>query len=147
MKNIIAILFYACFLTAPSLHAEQKAYPPGKVVYDLTSPETYALRNVLDRAGLLQKMYGNDPFESSIIIVIHGDAIPLFAKNRKSGLKELMNRAHGLAMGEVIQFRLCAASARMQGFRKEDFHEFITLVPMADAEIVQLQHKGHAYMH
>jgi len=50
-------------------------------------------------------------------------------------------------MGEVIQFRLCQASAKMQGYSRRDFEDFIKLVPMADAEIVRLQHGGYAYLH
>ena len=146
MKKHILFSFLMIGMLSLPAFADQKNYVPAKVVYDLTSPDILEIKNTLDRVSLLQKIYGNDPFGSSIIVVIHGEAIPLFAKYRKSGNIEIINRAQGLTTGEVIQFRLCSASAKMQGYRKKDFSGFITMVPMADAEIVKLQHNGYAYI-
>ena len=44
-------------------------------------------------------------------------------------------------LGDIIQFRICQASAQLQGFDDQDFYEFAEMVPMADAEIIQLQNK------
>ena len=57
-----------------------------------------------------------------------------------------MRRARSLSMGEIIQFRICKASANMQGYKKEDIQDFASMVPMADAEIIQLQNEGFAYL-
>jgi len=122
------------------------AYAPGKVVYDVSSPDPAEIGRILDRASLLQNLYGNDPLESAIVIVVHEGAIPLFAEGGQKGHAALRERARGLALGEVISFRLCRASARMQGFGEGDFDEFVAMVPMADAEIVRLQHAGYAYL-
>jgi intracellular sulfur oxidation DsrE/DsrF family protein len=65
------------------------------------------------------------------IVVIHNDAIPLFAKGGRKSQPALASRAQDLAMGGMIQFRLCAASAKMQGYGRGDFEGFIELVPMA----------------
>jgi intracellular sulfur oxidation DsrE/DsrF family protein len=54
--------------------------------------------------------------------------------------------AASLIASEVIQFRMCGASAKIQGYTAKDIHGFVTLVPMADAEIVRLQADGYAYM-
>ncbi len=121
-------------------------YAPAKVVYDISSALPSNLANIFDRVGLLQNIYNNNPFEASIILVIHEGAIPLFAK-AESGNKDLMKRANSFVMGEIIQFRICRASAKQQGFDDQDFHEFIQMVPMADAEIIQLQNSGYAYLH
>ena len=58
----------------------------------------------------------------------------------------LMDRVHSLTLAEVIDFRLCRASARIQGYEDDDFPGFVTMVPMADAEIVRLQQEGYAYL-
>ena len=121
-------------------------YRPDKVVYDLSSPDPKALENLLDRVGALQSIYGNDLFEASIVIVVHEGALPLFARHESRFQKQLMQRAESLALGEIIRFRLCEMSARIQGLRTEDFPAFTVWVPMADAEIVHLQHSGHAYL-
>lgn len=129
--------------------ASEEYYKPARVVYDISSPDHLALNNILDRVGLLQKVYNNDSFEASIVLVIHEGAIPLFKNKSFDSDKEqqnLMDRARSLAMGEVIKFRVCEASARMQRITSDQLQEFVSMVPMADAEIVRLQHEGYAYL-
>lgn len=130
---------------AQGLMAQDTPYQPAKVVYDLSSADKTHLSNILDRAGFLQRLYNNDTFEASIVIVVHEAAIPLFVRHNRRH-KELMRRASSLTMGEIIQFRVCRASATLQGFKPEDFDDFIQLVPMADAEIARLQAQGYAYL-
>ncbi|MDH4189398.1 MAG: DsrE family protein [Betaproteobacteria bacterium] len=127
--------------------AEPAACAPTKVVYDFSSASPASLKNLLDRVSMLQNLYASDPFAASIVVVVHEGAVPLFARGGPLAEKELATRAQNLALGEIIQFRLCQASASMQGFGRKDFDAFIGLVPMADAEIAQLQHKGDAYLH
>ena len=60
--------------------------------------------------------------------------------------KDLMTRAQSLSVGGIIEFRMCRLAAQGQGFKPEDIHGFVTMVPMADAEIIDLQSKSYAYM-
>lgn len=145
-RLIISLCFFLLSTTAISAE-QQKPYAPDKVVYDVSSEDPVLLNNILDRVSLLQNIYDNNPFEASIVIVVHEGAIPLFKtdKNHKK-VPGLMDRARSLTMGEIIQFRICEASARMQKINKIDLHDFITMVPMADAEIIALQHSGYAYL-
>lgn len=142
----LAFLLAAMVVVVSAYGEESVRYTPGRVVYDVTRPDPKALRVLLDRVGVLQDIYNSDPFEASIVVVLHDAAIPLFS-SRNPANADLLRRAAGLAMTNVIQFRLCQMSARMQGYSKKDFPEFIALVPMADAELVQLQRTGYAYLH
>lgn len=57
----------------------------------------------------------------------------------------LMRRAQIFAVGDTLKFRLCEAVARLRGFEPRDFHGFIEVVPMAEADSGRLQAKeGHA---
>jgi intracellular sulfur oxidation DsrE/DsrF family protein len=143
--GIFKLLFATalCVFMAAS-HAE-KAYSPAKAVYDVSAADATEFGRILDRVGLLQRIYDNNSFEASIIMVIHEGAIPLFVKSHHQHT-ELMQRAKGLTLGDIIEFRICAASAKMQGFSSKDFPLFTTLVPMADAEIIKLQNQGYAYL-
>ncbi|MES9924426.1 MAG: DsrE family protein [Candidatus Thiodiazotropha endolucinida] len=142
-KQLILYLLLALFLSVVSTtHAE---YAPSRVVYDVTSSDPLDLKNILDRVSLLQNLYGNNSFDSKIVIVIHEGTIPLFTKTTAK-YADLMQRAKSLTYGEVIEFRLCTTSAKLQGYPANDFHEFITMVPMADAEIIMLQNNGYAYL-
>ncbi|KPJ94640.1 MAG: hypothetical protein AMJ55_06075 [Gammaproteobacteria bacterium SG8_15] len=143
MQEIIILLLA---LTAIANAGEQVSYAPSKVVYDISTPDPEALGHIFDRVNMLQNVYQNDPFEASIVLVIHEGAIPLFSAKDKAIQRELMQRARGLSMGEIIKFRVCKASAAMQGFKKNDLQDFVLMVPMADAEIVKLQQEGYAYL-
>jgi intracellular sulfur oxidation DsrE/DsrF family protein len=134
----------ALWLNIGLVCAEQ-TYNPSKVVYDVSTPVAEELGHLLDRASLLQNVYDNNSFEASIVVVVHEGAIPLFAKTSDKH-QALRQRANSLSLGEIIQFRVCAASAKMQGYKSTDFPSFVKVVPMADAEIVMLQQQGYAYL-
>ena len=144
--NRIRSLLTLCLFIVGNGTVSASGYEPARVVYDVSSSDSEALHAILDRTALLQEIYGNDPFESSIVVVIHEGAIPSFSTGEASE-PDLLERVSSFAMGEVIQFRLCRASARQQGLNDGDFPDFIQLVPMADAEIIQLQNEGYAYLH
>jgi intracellular sulfur oxidation DsrE/DsrF family protein len=122
-------------------------YSPQRVVYDVAVSDRAALSRVLDRASYLNNLYQADPFAASIVLVLHGDEIPLFAIGNYGKYKELMTRAQSLTVGGIIEIRMCQIAARGHGFDPEDIHGFVQIVPMADAEIVRLQQEdGYAYM-
>ena len=122
-------------------------YKPQKVVYDVSATSVASFSHVLDRVSYLNKVYNADPFESSIVMVLHGNEIPFFAIKNYAKYKELMTRAQSLVISGNIKFRMCKLAAEGQGFKPADIHGFVELVPMADAEIVRLQQEeGHVYM-
>jgi len=139
---ISAILFLSLAMALVSTRAE---YPAAKVVYDISSADAAGMDHLLDRVSLLQNLYDNDAFEASIVLVIHEGAIALFANGNENTIR-LRQRAYSLTAAEIIEFRICAASARMQGFEEGDLPDFVRMVPMADGEIVMLQNAGYAYI-
>lgn len=122
-------------------------YAPQKVVYDVAVRDREALEGVLDRVSFLNNIYEADPFAASIVVVLHGDEIPLFAIRHHAKNRELMTRAQSLTRAGPIEFRMCVVAARAHGYKPEDIHGFVKMVPMADAELVRLQREeGYAYM-
>lgn len=122
-------------------------YRPQKVVYDVAVNGVGAFENVLDRASYLSKLYNANPFEASIVLVLHGDEINYFAIENHAQHSELMRRAQSLTVGGVIEIRMCTLAAEAHGYAPEDIHGFVKMVPMADAEIIRLQQeKGYVYM-
>lgn len=121
-------------------------YEPSKVLYDLTSGDKGDITNILDRIGYLFKLYESDTFGSSIVVVIHGDAIPFFAIEGMKKHSDIMRRAQSLTVGTSIEFRMCRAAAKVMKYEPKDIHGFVKMVPMADAEIVRLQRENYAYM-
>ena len=124
----------------------QTTYRNQKVIYDLDVDSKERLSNILARTGYLSKLNGDDPFDNKIIVVIHGDAIPFFSIAHTKKNQELMKLAYSQTLNGTIEFRMCHASARLRGFEAKDIHGFVSMVPMADAEIIRLQEAGYAYM-
>lgn len=127
--------------------AQEIDYKPNKVVYDIAVSSIPAFASALDRASYLSQLYNADPFDASIILVLHGPEISYFAISNYAEYKELMHRAQSLTVGGVIKIRMCRIAAKAQGYEPKDIHGFVEMVPMADAEIVRLQRdEGYAYM-
>ncbi len=133
---------------APWGHAKvvEQKYAKQKVVYDVAVESEAAVRSVISRAQLLADLNGSDPFDSKVVIVLHGDEIPFFAIKHLAKHRELMQRAQSATQAGIIEFRMCRIAAKGHGFEPEDIQGFVTMVPMADAEIVRLQQEGYAYM-
>ena len=156
MTGLRPLLLLLCLIAVPAFAAPdapwgrgqaiEKEYSKQKVVYDVAVGSVAALTSVLDRASFLSQLNGADPFDSKIVIVLHGNEIPFFAIKNFAKHKALMERAQSLSVGGIIEFRMCRVAARGHGFQPEDIHGFVTLVPMADAEIIALQQVGFAYM-
>ncbi len=122
-------------------------YKPEKVVYDVAVNSVEALSGVLDRVSYLNNIYEADPFEASIVLVLHGNEIPFFSVKNTDRYRALMQRAQSLTQSGPIEFRMCRVAAKAHGLEPEDIHGFVKVVPMADAEIVRLQREqGYAYM-
>jgi intracellular sulfur oxidation DsrE/DsrF family protein len=122
-------------------------YKPQKVVYDVHVKTVAAVESVLDRASHLSTITGADPFEQSIVLVLHGKELSFFAIENYGKYKDLMKRAQSLVESEVIAIKMCKIAAQSQGYAPKDIHGFIEMVPMGDAEIIRLQYEeGHAYM-
>jgi intracellular sulfur oxidation DsrE/DsrF family protein len=122
-------------------------YGPQKVVYDVSVDTVGEVDHVLDRVSYLSKITGADPFDSSIVLVLHGPELSYYAIENYGKYKSLVDRAQSLTVGGTIKIKMCKIAAEGQGFQPEDIHGFIELVPMGDAEIVRLQtEEAHAYM-
>jgi intracellular sulfur oxidation DsrE/DsrF family protein len=157
-RSNILMVVAALMLSTPNISLANESMPWGqaatsqpeyqkqKVVYDLTADTNESLANILSRVGYLSKLNGDDPFDSKIVVVIHGDAIPFFSIANIKQYRKLMELAYSQTLNGTIEFRMCSASARLRGFTSADIHGFVTMVPMADAEIVRLQKEGYAYM-
>ena len=122
-------------------------YKPQKVVYDVHVKTVKEVESVLDRASYLSTITGADPFDQSIVLVLHGTELSFFAIQHYEKYKELMHRAQSLVESEALTIKMCKIAAQGQGFSPEDIHGFIEMVPMGDAEIIRLQYEdGYAYM-
>jgi len=66
-------------------------YQPQKVVYDVHVKTVAKVESVLDRASHLSKITGANPFDQSIVLVLHGSELNFFAIKHYAKYKELIN--------------------------------------------------------
>jgi len=135
--------------TAPwgGASATDTEYKPQKVVYDVHVSTVEKVESVLDRASHLSAITGADPFEQSIVLVLHGPELNFFAIKNYIKYKDLMHRAESLVASEALTIKMCKIAAEGQGHKPKDIHGFIEMIPMGDAEIIRLQYEeAHAYM-
>ncbi len=155
--KVLAVVGMTMFMAAPALSQTEAPwgaaaleaidYAPQKVVYDVAQGDLERFERILDRVSFLNNVYGADPFDASIVLVLHGDEIGFFAIENYGEYSELMHRAQSLTLSGPIQFRMCQVAAHERGFAPEDVHGFVDMVPMADAEIIRLQQEeGHVFM-
>ncbi|HDP88584.1 MAG TPA: hypothetical protein ENN42_01290 [Thioalkalivibrio sp.] len=123
-------------------------YAAQRVVFDVTTASAEEFNDVLGRVSELNRLYGANPFEMSIVVLIHGNAIPFFTLGKLDGYGPLMARAESLAAAGPIEFRMCQLAARVRyDLLPRDIHGFVTMVPNGDAELIRLQREeGYAYM-
>jgi intracellular sulfur oxidation DsrE/DsrF family protein len=145
------IIYTPAYADAPSpwnsASVTATEYKPQKVVYDVHVKTVEAVESVLDRASYLSTITGADPFDQSIVLVLHGTELSFFAIENYTKHKALMHRAQSLVESEALTIKMCKIAAQSQGYSPEDIHGFIEIIPMGDAEIIRLQHEeGHAYM-
>ncbi|WP_018935639.1 DsrE family protein [Thioalkalivibrio sp. ALJ24] len=129
-----------------SAEVNQKDYEPTRVVYDVAVDSESEMAFVLDRVSMLNNVYEADPFDSHIVLVLHGGEVPFFTRDQFDEREELMRRAESLTRAGNIEIRMCEASAALRGIEPEEIHGFVEIVPMADSEIIQLQQEGYSYM-
>jgi len=124
----------------------EKEYQPTKVVYDVSAADADEMNSIIGRVSHLNNEYAGDVFDAHIVVVLHGNEIPLFSVENYAENEELMERAQSLTVAGNVEYRMCAAAAALHDVDPEDVHGFVNVVPMADAEIIELQHDGYAYM-
>lgn len=79
------------------------------------------------------------------VVVTHGPELRAFAKENYIKYQGIMDRMKELADAGV-EFRMCHSALRAAGFKADDFHGFVTVVPSGFPEIALLQSQGYRYL-
>jgi len=85
------------------------------------------------------------PLKGKMVVVTHGPELRAFAKENYEKYQAIVDKMASLADAGV-EFRMCNNAMRAAGFKAEDMHGFITVVPAGFPEIAYLQSKGYKYI-
>lgn len=115
-------------------------YPTLNAVFDVNYMKPEEL-NVL--YGFVKNTL--KPLKGKMVIVTHGPELRAFAKENYTKYQGIMDKMKELADAGV-EFRMCHNALRAAGFKADDFHGFVTVVPGGFPEIAHLQSQGYTYI-
>lgn len=80
-----------------------------------------------------------------VVVVTHGPELRAFAKENYEKYKEIIDKMAELNE-DGVEFKMCNNAMQAAGFRAEDMHGFITVVPAGFPEVAYWQGKGYKYI-
>lgn len=120
--------------------ADMHDYPSINAVFDVN----YADPQDLEKLYAFVKNTAV-PLKGKMVVVTHGPEVRAFAKENYLKYQGLMDKMKELA-DTGVEFRMCGNAAKAAGFKPDDFHGFVTVVPAGFPEIALLQSQGYAYL-
>lgn len=92
---------------------------------------------------LTESPYDMAPEFMDIVVVIHGTEIVTLARKNYKKYREAVERMRYYAQLGV-KFKVCALAAHDYDYDREDFQDFVELVPSAITELAHWQQQGYA---
>lgn len=126
----------------------QTPYKEQKVVFDFyfdnphkLGTALYWIRSLIN--PLMDKPYNYAPEFLDLVVVIHGVELVALAKRNQAKFQTEVDRMRYYAdLG--VKFKVCALAADDFGYRREDFYDFVQVVPSAITELAHWQMEGYA---
>jgi intracellular sulfur oxidation DsrE/DsrF family protein len=161
VKNSIAVTFLAGLVFAAQALAQDAPYGSSKfspysdidsvkqlrTVWDFNFVDPKAVGVVLNNVNALLKAvadYGPQELEPvKVVVVTHGPELVVFAKKNYAKYKDIVDRAASLAK-QGVRFEACRNAAAAEGFKPEDLHGFVTVVPAGPYALAYWQAKGYS---
>ncbi len=119
---------------------DDKEYPTIDAVFDANYEDPASLNMLY---AFVKNTMG--PLKGRMVVVTHGPELRAFAQENYVKYQGIMDRMKELADAGV-EFRMCHNALRAAGYKAEDFHSFVTVVPAGFPEIALLQSEGFTYI-
>ncbi|MEK6748051.1 MAG: DsrE family protein [Pseudomonadota bacterium] len=117
--------------------------PPNKVVYQFNKSEADYHNSVLFSIGAMLRKYTDD---IAIVVVCIGPGLQILAKKpTRPVAKETQERVSSLHQYGV-KFVACGNTMRSLKLTAEDLVPFAEIIDVGAAALMELQHKGYAYI-
>ncbi len=125
---------------------------PFKAVVEFYFDEPEKIKPALEWISNIIYVLSKDPYnfipgeDIDIVVIIHGTEITTLAKKNREKYKDIWERMEGMAMYGV-RFKVCSMAAeQIYHYKREDFPDFVELVPSAITELLHWQQKGYALL-
>lgn len=142
---LMAVLFFSSAYAdelAPygTAKVDMHKYPVTNAVFDVNYEDPNKL-NILN--VFVTKT--SEALKGEMIVVTHGPELRVFAKENYEKYQGIVDKMAALA-DKGVKFHMCNNAMLAAGFKAEDMHGFITVVPAGFPEIAYLQSKGYKYI-
>lgn len=119
---------------------DMHAMPATDVVFDVNYEDPQKL-------NVLYAFVKNTRKETrgNVVVVTHGPELRAFAKENYEKYQGAVDKMAELAK-EGVEFKMCNNAMRAAGFKAEDMHGFVTVVPAGFPELAYWQSKGYRYI-
>ena len=146
----IASLIFAATMAQPAWAADFAPYGTAKVdmhpmdatnvVFDVNYENPQSLNTLYNFVKNTKKeTKGKD------VVVTHGPELRAFAKENYEKYQGIVDKMAELAK-DGVEFKMCNNAMRAAGFKAEDMHGMITVVPAGFPELAYWQEKGYRYI-
>jgi len=155
-KRIFIAIILGVFFSSGMVGAKSKTkyiFPPyksPKVVMEFyfdsphkMAPALYWIRSLVN--PLSESPYDHSLDFMNIVVVIHGREMVTLARKNYKKYKTVVERIRYYA-SRGVKFRICGLAMKDFGYKQEDFHDFVRIVPSAMADVVHWQSKGYGLL-
>lgn len=113
------------------------------IVYQFNKADKDYHNAVLFSVGEMLRQYGDN---IKIVVVVFGPGIHILAKNPKRPVsKEIRERVSSLAIYGV-EFHACGNTLKSLKWKEKDLYEFVKVVEVGAADLMELQEQGFSYI-
>lgn len=120
--------------------AKTRSMPALNTVFDVSYDDPKKLELLYDFVRNTRQVT-----RGKVVIVTHGPELKAFAKENYKEFQAIVDKMADLA-NTGVKFYMCSNAMKMAGYRPEDMHGFITVVPSGFAEIAYLEYQGYQYI-
>lgn len=150
LASAVAVVITASVFSAPGFgeefapygtaNVDMHEYPTTNAVFDVNYDDPNQL-------NILHAFVKNTskPLGGKMVVVTHGPELRAFAKENYEKYQGVVDKLAQLAENGV-EFRMCNNAMRAAGYKAEDIHGFVTIVPAGFPEIAYLQSQGYQYI-
>ncbi|MBE0549398.1 MAG: DsrE family protein [Rubrivivax sp.] len=147
---VLTTALIAAALTQPALADKFAPYGTAKVdmhtmpvtdtVFDVNYEDPQKLNTLYFFVKNTKKTTGG-----KVVVVTHGPELRAFAKENYEKYQGIMDKMAELSK-EGVEFKMCNNAMLAAGFKAEDMHGFVTVVPAGFPEVAYWQSKGYRYI-
>jgi intracellular sulfur oxidation DsrE/DsrF family protein len=133
-------VFAQTFAPYGTAKVDMHTMPPTDTVFDVNYEDPQKLNTLYNFVKNTKK-----ETKGKVVVVTHGPELRAFAKENYEKYQAIIDKMAELA-NDGVEFKMCNNAMLAAGFKAEDMHGFVTVVPAGFPEVAYWQGKGYKYI-